>query len=40
MGPLGSQKAVLGCLDRDWVGSNDKEVLVMILLRDGFILAT
>ena len=30
----------LGCLDTDWVGGNDKEVLDATLLRDGLILAT
>ena len=30
----------LGCQDTDWVGGNDKEVLYVISLRDGLILAT
>ena len=30
----------LGCEDKDWIGENDKEVLDVILLRDGFILGT
>ena len=28
----------LGCLDTDWVGENDKDVLDAILLCDGLIL--
>ena len=31
---------VLGCQDTDWVGGNDKDVLDVILLQDGLILAT
>ena len=34
-GPLGSQMVDLGCLDTDWVGGNDKDVLDAILLCDG-----
>ena len=30
----------LGCQDTDWVGGHDKDILDVILLRDGFILAT
>ena len=30
----------LGCQDMDWVGGSDKEVLDVILLLDGLILAT
>ena len=37
-GPLGSQMVDLGCLDTDWVGENDKDVLDAILLCDGLIL--
>ena len=39
-GPLGSQMVDLGCLDTDWVGRNDKEVLDAFLLWDGLIVAT
>ena len=35
VGPLGSQMVDLGCLDTDWVGGNDKDVLDAILLCDG-----
>ena len=34
-GPSGSQMVDLGCLDTDWVGGNDKDVLDAILLCDG-----
>ena len=40
MEPLGSQMVDLGCLDTDWEGGNDKEVLDAILLWDGSMLAT
>ena len=30
----------LGCQETDWVGGNNKEVLVAILLRDGLKLTT
>ena len=39
MGPLGYQMVNLGCQDTDWVGRNVKEVLDVILLRDGLLLA-
>ena len=38
--PLGSQMVDLGCQDKDWVEGNEKEVLDVILLQNGFILAT
>ena len=40
MGPVGSQMDYLGCQDTDWEGGNDKEVLYVILLREGPMLAT